>query len=129
MEVRTGSVRRPSCAGGFGPAGDDSAATNDRVLAVSCLPDGVAVLGAKDQGLGKKIRPRANGNGDGASDAGATLCAGCIAGFCQGADRAVRRDCDELGGRGNDEEEQSYGQTYEHYRNSLEKHTRWFSPL
>ena len=97
MEVGTGSLRRPGRTGGPGPAGDDSAATNDRVLAVSCLPDGVAVLRAKGQCLGKKIRSRVNRNSDGALNAGATLRTGCITGFCQGSDRAVKRNGDDLG--------------------------------
>src|ERR1700722_14190091 len=121
MEVRTGSVRRPCRTGGPGPTGDDPAAANDRVLAVSSLPDGVAVLRAKDHCLGKKIRSRANRNGDGARDARATLCAGCITGFCQGSDRAVGRDSDDLARQSNDNEEQSHGQTCEHHRYSLEK--------
>src|ERR1700692_4626027 len=51
MEVGAGSVRHPSGTGGPSPAGDNSAAANDRSLAVRCLPNGVAILRTKYQCL------------------------------------------------------------------------------
>src|SRR5271156_1512167 len=81
MEVRAGSVRGPGCTGGPRPTGDDAAAADDRVLTVCCLPSRVAVFGTKYQRLREKIGSRVNRDRNGASDAGATLCACCIPGL------------------------------------------------
>src|ERR1700733_1344376 len=105
MEVRTRSVRRPYRARTLSPTGDDSAAADDRMLAVNCLPDSIAILRAEYQRLRKKICSCANRNRDGARATRATLCTRCISRLNQRLDRACGRNDDVLSRRSSDNNE------------------------